>query len=108
MMLLQDERRRNRRRGQDDQGRGLAVASVADLAGKQDLLEQAVRQSRLLLLVLDETGKVLLAEGGGIEGLDFDPAAVTGRSGLDCLATDSVFTDAVHPPLAGDVAHATL
>ena len=47
--------------------------------GKQDLLEQAVRQSRLLLLVLDETGKVLLAEGGGIEGLDFDPGAVMDR-----------------------------
>src|SRR5882724_11904258 len=81
---------RRRRLGDEltGSGRGAAPGSsplsvVTPL--RLSLLERAVGRSRLLLLVLDGDGTVLLAEGGGATGLGLDPDIAVGRAVLDCL-----------------------
>ncbi len=73
-----------------------------------ELLERAVRRSRILLLVLDPTGVVLLAEGGRAVGLGLDPDFAVGRSVLDFLGADAELADTVRRALAGEIASATI
>jgi diguanylate cyclase (GGDEF)-like protein/PAS domain S-box-containing protein len=73
-----------------------------------DLLERAVRRSRVLLMVLDPVGVILLAEGGGALGLGLDPDASVGRPALDCLGSDGELAEAVRQALAGETASTTV
>src|SRR5271170_2137357 len=77
-------------------------------APRLDLLERAVRRSRVLLMVLDPAGVILLAEGGGALGLGLDPDAAVGRRALDCLGSDGELAEAVRRALAGETASATV
>src|SRR5947209_18193797 len=90
-----------RRHGDDPTGSGLTATApgaaplsvVAPL--RLSLVERAVGRSRLLLLVLEGDGTVVLAEGGGAGGIGLDPEFAIGRSVLDCLGHDSDVAEAV-------------
>ena len=73
-----------------------------------ELLERAVRRSRVLLLVLDPDGAILLAEGGGALGVGLDTDGAIGRRVVDCLGADAALAEALRRALAGETASATV
>ena len=96
---------RRRRRRIDETGNGRtgthperappAVAAAAPEEQRLKLLERAVEGARILLLVLDADGVILLAEGGGVAGLGLSPEAAVGRSVFEVCDGDIGLTDAV-------------
>src|SRR4051812_14921760 len=88
-----------RRSGDDVTGSGLTAVGTRPLPVvtplRLTLLERAVGRSRLLLLVLDADGVVLLAEGGGAVGLGLDPETAVGRPVLDCLGHEADLAEAL-------------
>src|SRR5271163_3406433 len=126
-MMSHPERRGRRRSDETRPGRVDAPAAAGQVAGqfvleravatdparlletpRLDLLERAVRRSRVLLMVLDPDGVILLAEGGGALGLGLDPDAAVGCPALDCLGSDGELAEAVRRALAGETASATV
>src|SRR5262249_46787720 len=102
---------RRRRLGEDLTGSGRSAApGAAPLSVvtplRQALLERAVGRSRLLLLVLEGDGTVLLAEGGGVGGIGLAPDIAIGRPGLDCLGHEGDVVEAVTRALRGETASA--
>src|SRR5271163_2720971 len=100
--MMSDPGRRRRRARSDEAGQvgagapaeaGQVVLDRPALMGAEAgleeprlaLLERAVRRSRVLLMVLDADGVILLAEGGGTLGLALDPHDAVGRPALACL-----------------------
>src|SRR5258708_2058741 len=109
---------RRRRRRIDETGNGRTgthaerappgMAAVAPEERRLALLERAVGGARILLLVLDADGGILLAEGGGVVGLGLTPQTAVGRSGFEVCGDDTGLTDAVRRALAGEAASTTI
>src|SRR3954468_102120 len=102
---------RRRRLGDELTGRGRGAAPGATPLSvvtplRLALLERAVGRSRLLLLVLEGDGTVLLAEGGGAGGIGLDAEVAVGRPVLDCLGHEGDVVEAVTRALRGETASA--
>ena len=102
-----------RRHGDDPTGSGLTASPAPGVAPlsvvaplRLSLLERAVGRSRLLLLVVEGDGTVVLAEGGGAGGIGLDPEVAIGRPVLDCLGHEAAVAEAVTRALRGETASA--
>ncbi|HUA51490.1 MAG TPA: EAL domain-containing protein [Candidatus Sulfotelmatobacter sp.] len=85
-------------------------ATIPALPGEPrvELLGRAVERARILLLVLDPDGMILLAEGGGLSGLGLDAARAVGQSMLTTFGAENGLGDALARALAGEAASATI
>src|SRR5690348_11701146 len=81
--------------------RGL-IALMLELEKREERLRTVVTNAPVLLVALDRSGVVTLAEGQGLVALGLDPGQVVGRSAFDLFPDAPATMDHIRRALAGE------